>query len=555
MPRPALLRHAARSFAAGLLFLLGSVQVFGADSYAGGQLSIPSLSTGSATLSNVVLTVGSIVAGPADTMPYTSVDSYNPTNSQLTVPTVMAGGATYYNVVVSVGSGPVSIGSVSGADTYSGGELTVPSVQVGADVYTGVVTVGRIVSVAGGMPNASEDIYNPANGELSIPAVVAGGKVYTNVTITVGSIISASATPGIADPTVAAGQGHSCALSHTGSVWCWGANSDGELGNGGTARSNTPVPVVGLPSGLPLGVTAIVAGQYHMCALTRLGAVLCWGYDANGELGDGRVETQSSTPVPVIGLSSGVVAISAGGYDTCVITTKGVELCWGAASGATTPTRPNGLNADIVAIAVGSYNFCAVTSAAVNLCRGIGPIGNPNTNSTDTPYPVLDPAGTANLPGMLGLAAGYSIACGYNGSVYCWGAGPLGDGVTVTSTLPVQVLTSADTPLSGVGAIATGNQDACALLTASGTILCWGYDAWGQLGIGSDTDAYFATPVTGMSDRVIGISMGEDHTCAVTIPGSVWCWGLFDSLGNVSGNGSTVPSQVAGVGGVGFLQL
>jgi Regulator of chromosome condensation (RCC1) repeat len=553
MARSASSHLTARSFAAGLLIIFGAAQALGADSYSGGRLSIPSLQIGSATYANVVVTVGPIVTGPADTMPYLKVDSYNPANNQLTVPAVSLGGTTYYNVVVPV-TGLVSIGSVSGADTYSGGELTIPAVQVGASVYSGVVTVASVVHATGGLPKATQDSYDFSNGQLSIPVVLAGGKVFTNVTITVRSIISASATPGIATPAVAAGQGHSCALGHTGLVWCWGANSDGELGNGGTSRSDTPVPAVGLPLGLHSGVTAIVAGQYHSCALTRLGAVLCWGYDANGELGDGQVETQSSTPVPVIGLSGGAVSISAGGYDTCVITTAEVELCWGAASGATTPTRPNLLNTNIVAIAAGSYNFCSVTSGGTDVCWGLGPLGNPNTTSTITPYPVLDPAGTANLPGMVGLSAGYSIVCAYNGSVYCWGSGPLGDGVTVTSTLPVQVLTSADTPLSGVGAIATGNQDACALLTASGSVMCWGYDAWGQLGIGSNSPANFATAVT-ISDRITGISMGEDHTCAVTIPGSVWCWGLFGSVGNVSGNGSEVPSQVVGVGGVGFLQL
>jgi alpha-tubulin suppressor-like RCC1 family protein len=470
----------------------------------------------------------------------------------------MAGGATYYNVVATV-TGLVSIGSVSGADTYSSAHLSVPTVLVGTNVYSGVVTLGRIVHVAGGMPNATEDTYNPGNGELSIPAVLTGGKVYTNVTITVGSIISASATPGIATPAVAAGQGHSCALSHAGIVWCWGADDDGQLGNGGTTRSNTPVPVVGLPLGLPSGIVAIAAGQYHSCALNRLGAVVCWGYDANGELGDGQVETQSSIPVPVIGLSSGVVAISAGGYDTCVVTTTGVSLCWGAQSGATKPARPYGLTTTVASIAAGSSHFCAITSAGANLCWGStidGELGNPGANSTITPYPVLDPAGTTNLPTAAGFASGYYITCARNvdGTALCWGQGPLGDGVTVQAGLPVQVLASADTPLGNVAAIAVGNQDACAL-TIGGAILCWGYNSWGQLGYGTNSEAYFATPVTGMSSGVTGISMGEDHTCAVTSAGAVWCWGLFGSVGNVSGNGSEVPSQVVGVGGIGFLQL
>jgi hypothetical protein len=452
-------------------------------------------------------------------------------------------------------AGLVSIGGVSGADSYNGAQLTIPTVVVGPSVYSGVITVGTIVHVAGGMPIATEDNYNASSHELSIPAVLAGGKVYTNVTIVVGSIVSARPAIASATPAVAAGEGHSCALGSTGTVWCWGADIYGQLGNGGTTRSNTAVPVIGLP----VGIVGIAAGQYHSCALTHLGAVVCWGYDANGELGDGQVETQSSTPVPVIGLSNGVVAISSGGDDTCVITTTGVDLCWGAGSGATSPTRPNGLNTTVVSIAAGSYHFCAVTSAGANLCWGStldGELGNPNATSTITPYPVLNPAGNDNLPTVAGFSSGYSITCARNadGTALCWGQGPLGDGVTAQSGLPVQVLASAGTPLANVAAIASGNQDACALTTGGG-ILCWGYNAWGQLGYGTNSDGNFPTPVTGISSGVTGISMGEEHTCAVTTAGAVWCWGLFGGLGNVSGDQSEVPTQVAGVGGIGFLDL
>ncbi len=547
------LRPGIRSLIA-LLLVMGGFDAGATDIYNAGQLSIPVLSIGAATYTNVVVAVAGIVKAPVDTTPYTTIDSYNPANNELTAPAVMVGGTIYYNAVATV-LRLVSIGGVSNADIYNGAQLSVPTVLVGANVYTGVITVGTIVHVTGGMPSATEDSYNAANHELSIPAVVAGGKVYTNVTVTIGSIVSARPAPISVTPAVAAGQGHSCALGHTGSVWCWGADIDGQLGNGGTTRSNTAVPVIGLP----IGVSAIVAGQYHSCALTYLGAVVCWGYDANGELGDGQVETQSSTPVPVVGLSSDVIAISAGGYDTCVITRTYIELCWGAAAGASTPKRPNGLNTTVLAMAAGSYHFCAVTSAGADLCWGStidGELGNPNANSTITPYPVLDPAGTGNLPTMAAFASGYSITCASSaaGAAYCWGDGPLGDGVTVQAGLPIPVLASAGTPLANVAAIATGNQDACALTTGGG-ILCWGLNTWGQLGYGTNSEGFFATPVTGMSSGVTGISMGEDHTCAVTAGGSVWCWGLFGGLGNVSGNQSEVPTQVAGVGGVGFLQL
>ncbi len=536
-----------------LLLLACAADAFAADVYNGATLTIPSVTIGGATYSNMVVTVGGIVSGPVGSAPYTSVDSYNPANGELTVPAVTLGGATYYNVVVIVNT-LVSVGSVTGADSYAGGTLSIPAVLVGDAAYTAQITVGGIVGVSGGMPGATLDNYDFATGVLSIPAVEFGGSVYTNVSVTVGTIKYASAIGGTATPSVASGEGHSCALSHAGLVFCWGANVDGQLGNGGTTRSNVPVAVIGLPP----DVVAIAAGQYHNCALTRLGAVLCWGYNANGELGNGQSETQSSTPVPVTGLSGGAVAISAGGYDTCVVTTTGAGLCWGAASGATVPTQPSGLTSPLVSIAAGSYHFCAVTSAGADLCWGLtsnGELGNPNATSTITPYPVLDPAGTANLPAVAAFSSGYGNTCARNadGTMLCWGAGPVGDGTTNSYDLPVQVLAAAGTPLSGVTAIATGNSNACAL-TAGGAMLCWGLNSWGQLGTGSYQETEFPTPVKGLSSGVTVISMGEDHSCAVTAPGAVWCWGLI-ALGNGTTNGSDAPVQVFGVGGTGLLQL
>jgi alpha-tubulin suppressor-like RCC1 family protein len=122
---------------------------------------------------------------------------------------------------------------------------------------------------------------------------------------------------------IVGGGGHTCALTIGGGVKCWGANSDGQLGDGTKADHLTPVDVVGLNS----GVSAIAAG-FHTCALTNRGGLKCWGENDDGELGDGTT-TDRDNPVDVLGLSSGVTSMAAGGLHTCALTIEGGAKCWG----------------------------------------------------------------------------------------------------------------------------------------------------------------------------------------------------------------------------------
>jgi hypothetical protein len=154
------------------------------------ELTIPAVTIGNATYSNMAITIGGVLSGPSGTSPYGGQDTYNPGTRQLTIPSVLVGARTLFNVIVMEAT-LVSIGSVSGVDSYDGTHLSIPFVQVGGALYNNVIiTVGNIVSVAGGMPTAAEDEFDSAARQLAIPAVQFDGKIYTNVVIAIGKILT-----------------------------------------------------------------------------------------------------------------------------------------------------------------------------------------------------------------------------------------------------------------------------------------------------------------------------------------------------------------------------
>ena len=349
---------------------------------------------------------------------------------------------------------------------------------------------------------------------------------------------------------MAAGGNHTCALTSAGAVQCWGYNGQGQLGDGSTTNKSTPQPVTGLAR----GVAAMAAGNNHTCALTTAGAVLCWGDNYYGELGDGS-NTDKTTPQPVTGLASGVASIAAGYDHTCALTTAGAVQCWGfngsgqLGDGGTTekstPQSVTGLASGVAAIAAGVGHTCALTTAGAVLCWGYnyyGQLGDGGTTNKNTPQPV---PGLAS--GVAAIAAGRGHTCALTtaGAVQCWGYnyyGQLGDGSTTNKSTPQTVTGLA----GGVAAIAAGQQHTCALTTA-GAVLCWGYNYYGQLGDGSSTDKSTPQAVTGLASGVQAIAAGAYHTCALTTAGAVQCWG-YNSSGQL-GNGGTanrnLPTRIA----------
>jgi cysteine-rich repeat protein len=319
---------------------------------------------------------------------------------------------------------------------------------------------------------------------------------------------------------VAAGALHTCAVTNTGGVVCWGKNDHGQLGDGSTMDRLSPVDVSGLAS----GVRAVTAGESHTCALLDTGGVKCWGYNWYGQLGDRSTLTRTS-PVGVYGLSSGVTAIAAGGDHTCALLDAGGVKCWGSGSlgdGTYTdrfePVDVSGLFSGAIAIAAGHSHTCAVLGPLGNVkCWGGnygGELGDGTTHSSTIPVDVLD------LRGATSIAAGSFFTCASlrSGSVRCWGDnsyGQLGNDSTDDSSVPVDVsgLTS------GVTAVAAGFHYNCALLDTGG-VQCWGND------IGSsNADSSAPATVPGLSSGVIAIAAGGSHSCAILASGILHCWG------------------------------
>lgn len=350
---------------------------------------------------------------------------------------------------------------------------------------------------------------------LGVPTTAAHASVFlpspaaTDSPNTVASVVAQAVQ-------VAASHFHTCALTTGGGVKCWGWNQFGQLGDGTSTSRSTPVDVTGLGS----GVTAIAAGDGHTCALTTGRGLKCWGSNDSGQLGDGTT-TNRYTPVDVTGLGIGVTAIAAGQAHMCALTTTGVK-CWGdnyfgeLGDGTTTmrltPADVTGLGIGLTAITAGLHHTCGVTTDGGVKCWGdnyYGQLGDGTTTSSYTPSDV-----TGLGSGVTAVAGGgyHTCALTTGGGVKCWGwnnYGQLGDGTTTSRYTPSDVTGLG----SGVTEIATDLYHTCALNTGGG-VKCWGVNYDGELGDGTITNRIAPVAVTGLSGGVAAISAGWYHTCA-----------------------------------------
>jgi alpha-tubulin suppressor-like RCC1 family protein len=367
-----------------------------------------------------------------------------------------------------------------GQDGSPGGQTTATAVSVGSLSACAVTATGGVVCWG---DNAFGELGNGSTARASAPPQL--------VPVPVKGL--ARGVTAVSVESENGGDGEfACAVTAGGGVMCWGNNAFGQLGNGTTTSSSVPVQVTGLAS----GATAVSPGYLATaCATTAAGGVVCWGLYFNGDAIDAGVASLLTacggvpcvpTPVPVMGLVSGVTALSIGGGSACAITTGGSVVCWGDNSAgklgngstkpnSSTPVPVMGLSSGVTAISVGGGSACAVTAGGGVVCWGdntVGELGNGSMTSSPVPVPV-----TGLATGAIAVSVGaYHSACAVTagGGVVCWGEnafGVLGNGSTTNSSTPVP----ATGLTSGATAVSVGFHAACAV-TAGGRVQCWGTD-------------------------------------------------------------------------------
>ncbi|MBZ5622228.1 MAG: DUF11 domain-containing protein [Acidobacteriia bacterium] len=367
---------------------------------------------------------------------------------------------------------------------------------------------------------------------------------------------------------IASGCDHNLSVREDGTVWAWGSNDGGQLGDGTTTSRRTPVQVNGLTgvvavsggssrslalksdgtvwtwgtlssiyqrqpgdpptpaltqvSGLT-GIMVIASGSGHNLALKGDGTVWAWGTNDGGQLGDGTTVGRS-TPLRVSGLS-GVVSIAAGGWSSS-LALKGDGTVWAWGGNQRTPVQVGGLS-EVVSIAGGGVEL------AVRLDGTVWTLG---ANGTTGEW--VQVSGLSEVTSVASCG-GHALALKSDGTVWAWGnnnSHQLGDG-----TVPQQLTPLPVGGLSGVVAAAAGDAHSMAL-KGDGTVWAWGGNQAGQLGDGTTTDRWAPAPVGGLSG-VVAIAAGERHSLALKEDGTVWAWGL-NNLGQL-GDGTTTDRSTA----------
>lgn len=332
---------------------------------------------------------------------------------------------------------------------------------------------------------------------------------------------------------VASSVTHSCAVRRDHTLWCWGDNTMGQLGDGTTETQTSPTQVAGE------NWASVAVGELYTCGLDTSGGVRCWGDNQKHELGS----------------ASGCQSVFTGGNTTCVLRAGGSLACWGdneygqvgvgsstaVASAATIPGTWS-------TVAIGARHVCAIQADSTLWCWGWNGSGQLGLG--------VGAGQQKNAPVQVEGTGWTSVGCGpvstcaikNDGTLWCWGqnsSGQLGDGTSGARSAPGQV------PGSGWQSVVMGGTwfadgHACAI-KSDGTLWCWGYNRYGQLGIGSTAKQTTPAQVTG---RWTHVAAGKIATCGIDLDGGLLCWGGngIGTLGIGFAATRLTPTQIPGEG-------
>ncbi len=357
--------------------------------------------------------------------------------------------------------------------------------------------------------------------------------------------------PGTLATAVAAGLNYSCAVTKAGGLKCWGYNGEGQLGDGTKKSRGIPQNV----SGLTADVANVSAGD-HGCAITTAGAVYCWGPGDNGQLGNNSW-AESDAPVAVAGLSAGAQSVSAGLGHSCAITATGSAQCWGlnaagglgdnSQSNRPTPVDVVGLS-NVAQISAGIYYTCAVTHSGAVKCWGAGSngqLGNGGNNDSAVPVNVAGLAGPARAvsAGAFFLTGNEESTCALLQDGTVQCWGSNSLGELGNNNTDASLTPITVAGLAGVTSFSGSVDDKCAV--ASGNVFCWGSNSTGQLGDGTKNDRHVPTSVSALSGATAVVT-GGPHACAIVGAGVVHCWGAngFGELGDGTQQTRMTPVEV-----------
>ncbi len=364
---------------------------------------------------------------------------------------------------------------------------------------------------------------------------------------------------------LSAGLVHTCGVTVTNKLYCWGWNRDGAIGDG----SHTD-RVYAVRIGTTLSIGAVNTGGGHSCALTSGGVPYCWGLNLTGQVGDGSTASKAVPTAVAGGLTLSTLA--SGGTFTCgLVAADSSAYCWGWGRDGELGSRPTETCPTddgpepcsrtpiavsgvlrFVAIVAGIRHTCALVADSTAYCWGrndAGQLGNGTT--TDTAGPVVVSGGYK----FAALTAGFSHTCGLTaaGDAYCWGDNSFGQ------VGALSVSQAAEPMLVGGGVVfrevSAGSEHTCGV-SQGNAAWCWGYNGNNELGTESLETCTPATITVPCSHRPVAvtttqsfasISGGGHHTCAVTTGGRAYCWGNNSNgqLGTGNRSGSSVPVVVA----------